>query len=233
MTRREMLVLSGFVIGLFALGTASSIAADKPGKSIDMFKSYGTAGQTVKWVAFSEDPKKKLTDVWEIRDGVIICRGTPLGYIRTEKDYTNLILTLEWRRPAGKKPGRGGVLIRTTGKDQIWPKSLEAQLNAGGAGDFWGLIGYRLSGPEDRMKTIEHDQFGTLTNVAKSKDVEKPVGEWNTYKIVAKGGAVTLSINGHTVNEATDCEIVPGKICLTSEGDEIHFRNVRLQVLPN
>jgi hypothetical protein len=39
---------------------------------------------------------------------------------------------------------------------------------------------------------------------------------------------VTLEINGQEVNRATGCDVVPGKICLTAEGDEIHFRNVRL-----
>ncbi len=37
-----------------------------------------------------------------------------------------------------------------------------------------------------------------------------------------------MKINGRIVNKATGCETTPGKICLTAEGDEIHFRNVQL-----
>ena len=58
---------------------------------------------------------------------------------------------------------------------------------------------------------------------------EKPAGEWNRYKITATGGTVVLEINGKVVNEATGCDATPGKICLTSEGDEIHFRSLRLR----
>jgi hypothetical protein len=45
---------------------------------------------------------------------------------------------------------------------------------------------------------------------------------------VARGGVVTLSINGREVNRATGCDVVPGKICLTAEGDEYYFRNVEI-----
>ena len=55
-----------------------------------------------------------------------------------------------------------------------------------------------------------------------------PPGEWNTYEIIAEDDTVTLTINGQQVNKATECDINPGRICLTSEGDEIHFRNVEI-----
>ncbi|MCD6394301.1 MAG: hypothetical protein J7M40_12435 [Planctomycetes bacterium] len=37
---------------------------------------------------------------------------------------------------------------------------------------------------------------------------------------------VTLVINGEVVNRAAGCDLESGRICLTSEGNEIHFRNV-------
>ena len=117
-----------------------------------------------------------------------------------------------------------------TGPQRVWPKSLEAQINAGQVGDFWGLAGYSVSGPADRMKVVEHPQFGKLTNVKKAADLEKPVGEWNDYEIAVDGAKVTLTVNGQVVNQTTDCEVVPGKILLTAEGDEYQFRNLRLWV---
>ena len=203
-------------------------AADKPGAEIDMFNPPRDAGKAVVWKSFSEDPESKTDDVWTISEGTVICKGTPRGYLRTEQDFTDFVLKLEWRRPADKKPGNGGVLVRMTGKDKIWPKCLEAQLNAGGAGDFWGLDGYELSGPDERTMSLEHEKFGKLTNLKKTKDAEKKPGQWNLYEIIAKGDVVTLVINGQEVNRATGCDVAPGKICLTAEGDEIHFRNVRL-----
>ena len=58
--------------------------------------------------------------------------------------------------------------------------------------------------------------------------MRKP-GEWNRYEITAAGGTVTLRINGAEVNRATGCDVVAGPICLTAEGNEIQFRNVRIQ----
>ena len=197
-------------------------------KESSLLTRQDASGQLPGWEFYTEKDGTKIGDVWTLRDGVLTCQGTPKGYLYTSKDYKNFVLTLEWRWVPDKKPGNGGVLIRMTGTHKIWPKSLEAQINAGQAGDFWGLDGYVLHGPAERSKAVEHAQFGKLINVQKLQDVEKPAGEWNQYEITAEDDTVTLKINGQPVNQATRCDIVPGKICLTAEGDAIQFRNVRL-----
>jgi hypothetical protein len=183
------------------------------------------------WSFYSSDPETKMQDVWKNEDGILVCSGSPLGYLYSTGQYDNFVLKLEWRWPADKEPGKGGVLIRMSGEHKIWPKSLEAQLNAGDAGDFWGLDEYELSGPADRTRSLDHEKFGTLTNVKKTRDLEKPVGQWNTYEIIADGDTVTLIINGTKANKVTGCTNNKGNICLTSEGSEIHFRNVELSLL--
>ena len=214
-----------FVSGVI-LGIGSPLPAAEQGELL--LTAQAASGELAGWKAFLEDPGVKVGDVWRLVDGVLTCRGTPKGYLYTEKDYGDFVLTLDWRWPPSKQPGKGGVLIRTTGPHKIWPKSLEAQLNAPDAGDFWGLDGYRLQGPADRLQTIEQSAFGRLTNLKKTAAVEKPAGQWNHYEIRAQGDTVTLTINGQVVNQATGCTPGSGKICLTSEGDEIQIRNVRL-----
>jgi len=222
---RLFLLLAATLLGM----TSTLSGGEQDGKSGELLTSQSASGELSGWKAFHEEPQTKLRDVWRLVDGVLVCRGTPKGYIYTEKDHTNFVLRFEWRWPPGKQPGSGGVLLRTTGKHRIWPKSLEAQINHGDAGDFWGLGGYELVGPAKRSKSLEHPQFGKLTNLKKAAAVEKPPGEWNQYEIIADGETVTLKINGKLVNRATGCEPVPGKICLTAEGDEIHFRNLQLK----
>ncbi|MHB8897700.1 MAG: 3-keto-disaccharide hydrolase [Thermoguttaceae bacterium] len=192
---------------------------------VDMFGP--AADPTVTWTAFSETEGTQQEDVWEISPEKIVCKGSPRGYLRTKQDFTDFILELDWRWPQDG-PGKGGVLIRMTGKDKIWPRSLEAQINAGDAGDFWGLDGFRLAGPEPRMKSLESEQFGTLTHLKKTDPCELPAGQWNHYEIIARQGSVILKVNGREVNRTTSCDAVAGKICLTSEGSEIHFRNVKI-----
>jgi len=211
------------------LAAAPAKSSPAGAKAVPLFTSQDAAsGELAGWKFFSEDAKAKPADVWKLGpDGALSCRGKPKGYLATEEDYTDFTLRLEWRWPAGK-PGNGGALVRMTGPDKIWPKSLEAQINAGDAGDFWGLDGYPLSGPAERSNTLTHPQFGKLTNVKKTVAMEKPAGEWNRYEIAVRGDTVTLTINGREVNRATRCAVVPGKICLTAEGDEYYFRNVEL-----
>ena len=209
----------------------SIVSAQTPEAMANLLVRQGADGEIAGWKSYHPEPTAKTGEVWQLQStGVLVCKGQPLGYLVTEKDYTNFVLKLQWRWPPGGKAGNGGVLVRMTGPHRVWPKSLEAQLNAGQAGDFWGLAGYQLSGPAERMKLLEHPNFGKLTNLKKTAELEKPIGEWNDYEIAVDGGRVTLKVNGQVVNQTTDCEVVPGKILLTAEGDEYHFRKVQLQV---
>jgi hypothetical protein len=190
----------------------------QPGE-ISLFNGRDLTG----WVAFVPDaPAKGIApeSVWSVEDGVLICRGSPHGYIRTERDYANYILRLEWRfNPVTRQAGNSGVLLRMVGPDKVWPRSIEAQLHSGNAGDFWNI-------DEFEMKTDPARTRGR--NTRKTHAAERPVGEWNEYEIIVHGGDVILRVNGQEVNRAWDARVVPGKIGLQSEGAEIHFRNIRL-----
>lgn len=213
--------------GLMALMLVSASAFSKEdpkpktGKMITLFNGKDFTG----WTFCLSDPKLKLEDVWSVdpKEKIIICKGNPAGYIRTTQDYTNYILKLEWRwSPVTKKGGNSGVLLRMTGEDKVWPRSVEAQLQSGSAADFWLIDNAPLITPEDRIdKGTPRHRFHTKAN-------EKPVGEWNEYEITVNGGKITLKVNGEVLNEGTGAEEIPGKICLQSEGAEIHFRNIRL-----
>ena len=58
---------------------------------------------------------------------------------------------------------------------------------------------------------------------------EKPLGEWNRYRIRLHGGQLTLEVNGEIQNTATWCEELSGPIGLQSEGAVIEFRNIRIR----
>ncbi|MBC7772976.1 MAG: DUF1080 domain-containing protein [Pyrinomonadaceae bacterium] len=165
-------------------------------------------------------PAGKMEDAWSVKDGVIICKGNPIGYIRTKADYKNFIIKLEWRfNPVTKQAGNSGVLVRMVGADKVWPKSVEAQLESGSAGDFWNI--------EDVKMTTEKSRTNGR-NTKHTHAAERPIGEWNEYEITVNRGDVILKVNGEELNRATGVEEVAGKICLQSEGAEIHFRNIRL-----
>ena len=159
--------------------------------------------------------------MWSASDGVLRCKGNPIGYLRTEADYEDFQLSLEWRFPPGSKPGNSGVLLRMTGADKVWPKSIEAQLDSRNAGDIWNIDNVDMD--VDRSRTS-----GRRTEKEFPCN-EKPPGEWNTYVITMNGGELTLEVNGLVQNRAHWCEPVAGKICLQSEGAPIEFRDIVLR----
>lgn len=175
------------------------------------------------WTAHFDAPGATAEQAWSVKGGVLHGRGQPVGYLCTTETFTNYELELEWRF---ERPGNSGVLLRMTGPDKVWPRSVEAQLQHGEAGDFWLIDGAPLDTPRDRVdrETPRH-RLRTRTN-------ERPLGQWNRYRITVSGDRITLRVNGAVLNEGTGAEVVAGRICLQSEGAAIQFRNVRLQPLP-
>jgi hypothetical protein len=211
---------------LLVLANASLAAESQPR---ELIAKQLPNGEIEGWKSFHQGGATKTGDVWKLQaDGVLVCKGNPLGYLYTEKTYTDVSMELEWRWPPEGKPGNGGLLLRVAGEHKIWPKSLEVQLNNGQAGDFWGLGGYSLVGPADRMESMDNTEFGKLTHVKFTKKLERPAGQWNQCKVQLKGGVIRVEINGEPANAANHCEALAGPIVLTSEGSEIQFRNVRL-----
>lgn len=161
------------------------------------------------------------TGTWTISDGILRCSGKPAGYIRTTDEYENYKLTFEYRF-AGES-GNGGVLLHIQPPDQVWPKSIEAQILDQNAGDFFVIAGSEFkehTDPEDRR-------------VPKSQpSSEKPLGQWNTYEIVCDNNTITLFVNGVMQNRATETNIQRGYIGLQSEGVPLEFRNIILEPLP-
>jgi hypothetical protein len=171
------------------------------------------------WVQFlpdQADPAK----TWSVKDGVIRCTGVPAGYLRTEGNFRNYLLAVEWRWSA--TPGNSGVLLHMQREDHVWPYSVEAQLENGNAGDFWLIDGATVKIDETRRNP------GAKTNIKHLVRAEKPAGEWNRYEITCIDGKVILVVNGELVNVGRDAVPSEGHICLQSEGAPIEFRLVEI-----
>jgi putative heme-binding domain-containing protein len=193
-------------------------ASGKPAATQALFNGQDLSG----WVPWLSDSSVDPAQVWSVKEGVLRCVGTPAGYIRTEAQYENFVLELEWRfDPA--HTGNSGVLMRMTGPDRIWPRSIEAQLMHRNAGDIWNI-------GEVPMQTDAARQEGQRTRKALPCNEVEP-GGWNRYRITLDGGELTLEVNGEVQNRATWCERRAGAICLQSEGAQIEFRNIRITPL--
>ena len=209
------------LLAIISLCVSFTSSADLSAEEIQLFNGRDLSG----WEYFLVDEDVGMEDVWSVKDGILVCQGKPGGYLCTKKEYENFKLVVEWRWPG--EPSNSGVLMRITGEPMMLPNCVEAQLQSGNAGDMYGFQGFKIDGDKERWFS-KPERLGGMTGVKKIEGNEKQPGEWNKYEITVDGGDITLVINGKKVNEATDCDVRPGKIGLQSEGGEIHFRTVTL-----
>lgn len=210
-------ILIGLLAGIVATGFAES--EWKP-----LFNGKDFSGWT-----FDVNGDAAPDTIWKVVDGTITVdgKGKPAGVIRTEKSYSNYELEFEWRWANGK--GNSGCLIHTSTPRNlsIWPKSLEVQLMADNAGDFW-QIGETIDVDE---KQIVKNKKGQPTRQRRNltDGSEKPLGEWNKMRVVVKDATVEVFVNGTLVNKGWNGSATKGAICLQAEGADIHFRNIRIK----
>jgi hypothetical protein len=181
------------------------------------------------------DPKKREQianpdQVFTVKDGMLAVRGDINGYVRTEKEYGDYVLKLQWRwgdkvyTKNGKR--NSGVFVHVVGEDKIWPKAVEAQLAESRAGDIWLVDGFMLSVDKSRQDPKVSRHYFHLKD-----DVERPIGQWNQYEITCEGGKVKLVVNGEFENEGAHAEVMKGGILLQSEGAEIYFKDIQMKRL--
>lgn len=190
--------------------------AIEPKERIELFNGKDLSG----WVLIAgQEPQKTFT----VEDGVVKCTGRPAGYMRTEKKYKNYRFVMEWRFI---KPGNSGVLVHMSGKDVVWPRSLECQGAYQNQGDFWVIGGFEFKEHKAGGERVGGRRLAKL-----GPHNEKPVGEWNTYEIVCDGDTVLPHVNGKLMNEAHECSDTSGHICIQSEGAQWEARKICLEPL--
>ncbi len=194
-----------------------SIGSPVFGKPIRLFNGKDLTG----WTAFFQDKSTDPAQAWSVQDEILVCNGRPIGYLQTELQYENYELIVEWRFDPKKGAGNSGVLLRIKGEPNVWPNSIEAQLHSRNAGDIWNIGAFPMKADQERTK-------GRRTIKAYETN-ERPLGEWNRYRIRLDRGNLTLEVNGLIQNEAVECEQVPGRIGLQSEGAAIEFKTVELR----
>ena len=218
---------AGVALLLAAAGGSQSVEAPR---FQDLFNGKDLTG----WVNVNTDP-----DTWKVKDGMIVCSGHPIGVMRTEKQYENFVLHVEWMHM--EPGGNSGVFAwssavpneRTRLPDGIEIQMLELE---------WPNL-HKRNGVTPPVAYVHGELFGVNgvkivpdnPRGERSMSVEnrcKGRGEWNTYDVVAVDGGMKLSVNGKFVNGFGRSTQKKGYLCLESEGAEIHFRNIKVMELP-
>jgi Domain of Unknown Function (DUF1080) len=174
-----------------------------------------------------------------IRNGMLVSLGKPEGHLVTKQQYRDYRLEAEYRF-AGK-PGNCGILVhasRPRALYKMFPQSIEVQMMSGDAGDFW-CIQENIEVPdmEKRRPRKAGEKWGGAEGDARrilnlTDRSEKPVGEWNTMVIEARGRTIKVWVNGDPVNEGSNATADHGKIAVQAEGAEVEFRRLEIGPLP-
>ena len=196
----------------------------------DLFNGKDLAG----WIDVNTSP-----ETWSVQDGILVCTGKPIGVMRTDRQYENFIIEVEWRHM--EPGGNSGMFLWSDAKPERnrLPCGMEVQMLE----LDWVNQHKRRDGTLPPIAYVHGELFGAGGMTAKpdnprgtrSKSLEnrcKGVGQWNRYVFVAVDGMVKLSVNGKFVNGIRDASYKKGYICMESEGKEIHFRKIRIMELP-
>jgi len=221
-------VLTCVAAALLCVGTWA------PAAEVPQFRELFNGKDLSGWINVNTDE-----DTWTVRDGILVCSGHPIGVMRTEKQYENFVLHIEWMHmEAG---GNSGMFVWSEGtvpEGKRLPKGVEVQMLE----LEWVNQHKRKDGTLPPIAYVHGEVFGVgLETVpdnprgSRSKSIEnrcKGKGQWNTYVVVCVDGVIKLSVNGKFVNGISKASVKKGYICLESEGAEIHFRNIRIMELP-
>lgn len=176
-------------------------------------------GQTFDGWKFSENKQS-----WRIEDGKIVAYG-PRSHLFYEgpvgnADFKNFELRCEvYTYPKAN----AGIFFHTKFQEIGWPQyGHEAQINAT---------------HRDPRKTGSLYLAQDVMNDAPHKDLE-----WFDYHILVRGQQVLFKVNGRTVMEYTEPDKVEGTRRLSrgtialqahDPGSQVHFRNLRIRLLPD
>jgi hypothetical protein len=171
---RSSLLAAGVVLALTAAATRADDAKPPEGFTA-LFNGKDLTG----WKATGK------TDVWKAEGGAIAVEKGGGGYLMTEKEYGDFELRLEYKMSKG---ANSGVALRAPMDGDPAYLGMEIQLI-----DDEGWPG----------KLADYQHTGSIYDVVPAaKTNNKPVGEWNSVKIVCKGPKVTVEVNGAVVVDA-------------------------------
>ena len=200
-------------------------------KGLSLFNGKDLTGWHADVPALDKDPN--AVSPFIVRNGLLVSLGRPGGHLITDEIFRNYRLEVEYRFAA--KPGNCGVLVHASTPRMLYnmfPKSIEVQMQHENAGDFW-CIGEDITTPDMEARRGPKEKWGSTEGMNRqiknlTDGSEKPVGEWNNMVIECVGREVKVWVNGDLVNYGYDCTADRGQLALQAEGSEVEFRKLLL-----
>lgn len=187
---------------LFIVASATVMAQ----KKVSLFNGKDLSG----W-------KNNGTEKWYVENGELVCESGPdkqYGYLSTEKNYRNFILTLQFKQEAN---GNSGVFFRSS------------------------IEGVKISGwqvevaPTNQHTGGIYESYGRGWLIQPKAEDEQWLkqGGWNEMKIMVKGDEVTTWLNGHQMIYIKDETIGKGVGFIALQihdggGIKVRWKNIKI-----
>ena len=215
--------MTRFLLTTFLALSAATAHADDG--AVPLFNGKDLSG----WVNVNCGPK-----TFTVKDGCVVTDGKPTGFLRTDRQYENFVLDMDWMHTNTKAVGNSGLFV--------WGDPLPAV----GTGYTRGIEVQVLVNLELDWATSHGDLFSIWGATCKpdrphpkgyarclpSERRAKGGGEWNHYKVTANDGTIKLEVNGKEVSGVSQCNPRKGYLALESEGAECRFKNIMIRELP-
>jgi hypothetical protein len=226
-----------FAVGALLAGTFSHADEPAPPKG---FRALFNGKDLTGWYGWNPHSSAKLTGEklaenlkaqradfashWRVENGELVNSGTG-PYATTEEAFGDYELLIEYKTVAGAD---SGIYLRGEPQVQIWDNS-------------------QVFNPEKPDRRPHLGSGGLFNNTARTlgrdpiMNVDKPFGQWNTFKIRQIGARTWVTLNNRLVVEGDAFEPYSdktkpfparGPIMLQTHGGEIRWRNIFLREIP-
>jgi hypothetical protein len=252
MIRTSMLLITCVLFSASARAQAPATATPAQGATCAAVNVLTPAEKAAGWQVLFDGAgmngwhgyNKQAVKSWTIEECALKTVGTEGNYgsdkradLVTDREFTNFELTLDWKATKGGNSGVIYGVVEDPKYDAAWKTGPEYQLidDIGFPQKLepWQKAGanYAMHLPDDTQKVL------------------KPVGEWNTTRIVVNGAHVEHWLNGKKVleferwtpewnalrdsgkwKEAPDYgKAKTGRIALQDHGSVFWFRNIKVR----
>jgi hypothetical protein len=226
----------GLVGAMCILGT-QSFAQAKKSAWVSLFNGENLKG----WHGYN---KKGQVKNWEIENGALVCLGAVKGTdtggdIVTDKQYSDFELAWEWKIDNGSNSGVLYHVVEEPKYESTYLTGPEYQII-----DDIGWV-------PDKLEEWQKTGADYAMHIANANKKVKPVGQWNTSRIVFNKGHVEHWLNGKKIVEFTAWDAdwqkkkeegkwkdhpeygmaKIGHIALQDHGHKAYFKNIRIKQL--
>lgn len=219
-------------------------------------------GDTIQPVGYNNNLNNVFSVIDDQGEPVLRISGEIYGCVFTRQEYENYHLKLQVRwgskkwDPRLNDPMDSGILYHSQGECghdywRTWMLSQEFQIMEKSFGDYWSQMTSQIDIKAVKPGGIENYiydpagstlSFGSGTGNSgycqRSRDYEKPMGEWNTVELICYGDKSLHIVNGHIVMalsnsryllDSVSTPLIKGKIQLQSEAAEVFYKGIMIR----